>query len=221
MPTGTQINFRSAVTPLTSNLPTDTNTMPTLSAWLNYDYTPTGGVSPDRVTLTSSYAPQTGLAYSVVVSDPDNTPVASGEPVRLLLRVTGYGPKGAIKQLELIVNRTNFDYQPPAMLMMRGANDGTPVTFDIGDSAAKDYSGHDNAGAGIVPTFGATSNGDMTIEINADTKGTVAAPQAATFGNSSLPPFLQSAAGITTLPLAVLQAASARRHSPSLMAIVP
>src|SRR2546421_3226070 len=42
MPPGTQINFRSAVTPGSSNLPSDTSTTARLSGWLNYDYTPTG-----------------------------------------------------------------------------------------------------------------------------------------------------------------------------------
>ncbi|HEY0730317.1 MAG TPA: hypothetical protein VGD38_19685, partial [Pyrinomonadaceae bacterium] len=86
------MNFRKAVTLSNSNLPSDTSTSARLSGWLNYDYTPTGAALPDRVTLTSSYAPQNGMAFSVVVEDPDNTPVASGEPERLRLRVTGYGP---------------------------------------------------------------------------------------------------------------------------------
>src|SRR5215813_6381557 len=109
MPAGTQISFRNAVTPATSNLATDTAATPRLSAWLGYNYTPTGATNPDRVSMTPSYAPTTGLAYSVQVSDPDNIPVANGEPNRLLFRVTGYGPKGAVKNLELIVSRSNFN----------------------------------------------------------------------------------------------------------------
>jgi hypothetical protein len=160
---------------------------------LNYSYTAAGSTNPDRIALTAGYTLVTGLAYSLVISDPDNTPVANGEPTRLLLQVTGYGPKGASKQMELVVNRTNFDYEPPATIMMRSSEDGTPVTFDIGDSAAKDYSGHDHGGTAVLPTFGATTDGDTTIEVNADTKNTVAAPSAATIGNSSLPVWLQSA----------------------------
>jgi hypothetical protein len=110
------------------------------------------------------------------------------------LRVTGYGPKGALKQMDLVVKRTNFDYVPPATIMMRGANDGTPVAFDIGSSAAKDYSGHDHGSTTtILPSFGATSDGDRDIEITSDGKDTAASPKASTFGNSSLPAFLQSA----------------------------
>src|SRR6266576_4218488 len=119
MPAGAKISFRDAITPAASNLPSDTTGVARLSGWLNYSYTPSDAANPDRVALTSSYAPSNGLAYSVSVSDPDNTPVASGDPTRLLLRVTGYGPKGALKQLDLVVKRTNFDYSPPATIMMR------------------------------------------------------------------------------------------------------
>lgn len=194
MPSGTQINFRNAVTPGSSNLPSDTSTTARLSGWLNYDYVPPGFTTPDRVTLTAGYAATTGLAYCVEVIDPDNTPIASGEPARLLLRVTGYGPKGAVKRMELLVKRTNFDYSPPAMLMMRGVSNGNNnINFSVGASNAKYYSGHDRTSTDIVPTFGATNNGDMTIESNADSKETVDSPKASSFGNSSLPSWLQSA----------------------------
>ena len=195
MPAGTLIDFRKAITLSGSNLSTDTSTTPRLSGWLNYDYTPTGSTNPDRVSLTSGYTAQGGLAYSVDVSDPDNTPVASGEPKRMLLRVTGYGPKGAVKRLELIVNRTNFFFDPLATILMRGAADCSAMTFTIGNSAAKTYSGHDNAPGSsvILPSFGATCTSDQTIETSSDTKGTVAAPVDQTFANSALPSWLQTA----------------------------
>jgi hypothetical protein len=194
MPAGTKINFRKAVTPADSDLPSDTTGVARLSGFLNYDYTPTGAANPDRVPLTSSYAPTTGLAFNVAVSDPDNTPVASGEPWRLLIRVTGYGPKGAVKRLDMVVKRSNFDYTPPATIMMRGSDNGTPVNFDIGASNAKDYSGHDHGSSGTtLPSFGATNVSDMNIEVSADGKDTAADPKAASFTPSSLPFFLQSA----------------------------
>lgn len=194
MASGSTINFRKAVTVGNSNLPSDTSTSARLSGWLNYDYTPTGAMLPDRVTLTSSYAPQNGMAFSVVVDDPDNTPVANGEPERLRLRVTGYGPKGALKKLELIINRTNFDYDPVATIMMRSSDDGTPVTFTAGNSAAKEYSGHDHAGmAGTLPAFGSNTDADMAVEVDAANKGTVATPIAGKFDTSALPSWLQNA----------------------------
>ena len=191
MPAGTKISFRDAITPSASNLPGDTSGLPRLSAWLNYDYTPSGAPNSDRVTLTPNYSPIVGLAYSVLVSDPDGTLV--GEPDRLLLRVTGYGPKGAMKQLDLVVKRTNFDYAPPAMLMIRGADSGAPAHFDLGSSDSKDYSGHDHASSSVLPAFGATSDSDRDIEIAADTKDKTADPKATTLTNASLPTWLRTA----------------------------
>jgi len=197
----TKINFRRAIDPTFANTSGDAGpscrandpaSVCRLSGWLNYNYSSTGGTS-DRVALTANYSPLNGLAYSVQVSDPDLTPIANGEPSRLLVRVSGYGPKGAEKRLELIVSRSNFDYAPPAMLLMRGAEDCSAVHFTIGDSHPKDYSGHDRAGSSILPSFGATCDSDTTIEVNSDDKNTVANPKAQTFGNPSLPPWLRSA----------------------------
>lgn len=190
---GTKINFRNALTLTTSNLITDTSTTPRLSGWLNYNYTPTGATRPDRVALTAGYEPMTGLAYSVEVIDPDSIPIASGPPERLLLRVTGYGPKGAIKRLELVAKRSNFDYSPPCMLCARSSDGGTPMTFTIGESNAKVYTGHDASSTAILPTFGATSDADVTIEGSSDGKETVIDPKAAIIGTSSLPAWLQTA----------------------------
>ncbi len=193
MSSGSKVNFRSAITPSTSNLPSDTSTSARLSGWLNYDYTPTGSTVAERVSLTSSYSPQNGIAFSVVVTDPDNTPVASGEPTRLRLQVTGYGPKGAVKKLELVVKRTNFDYTPVATIMMRSSDDGTPITVSTGNSAAKEYSGHDNSGTSILPSFGSNTAADVALQVGAANKNTVADPIAENIQNSALPSWLQSA----------------------------
>ena len=190
MPAGSKIDFRKAVTRSDSNKPGDTSTLNHLSGWLNYSYS-SGNIA--RVPLTANYSPLNGLAYSVEVSDPDNTPIANGEPNRLLIRVRGFGPKGAEKRLEAIIRRTTFDYAPPAMLMMRGADDCTAMTFTIGESNAKDYSGHDRNGSGVLPAFGSTCDGDLTIEETSDGKETVENPKAAKFANPSLPPWLRTA----------------------------
>ena len=194
MPSGSKISFRNAITLSTSNLPSDSSGSARLSGWLNYDYTSAGSAFADRVSLTSNYSPQNGIAFSVVITDPDNTPVANGEPARLRLRVMGYGPKGALKKLELVVKRTNFDYDPVATIMMRSSEDGTPITFTTGNSAAKEYSGHDHGdGTNILPAFGSTTATDTTIEVDAANKNTVADPIASTITTTSLPSWLQSA----------------------------
>ena len=193
MPANTKISFRNAVTAATTNLPSDSTTEFHLSGWLNYNYTSSGQNSPDRVGLTPNYSPLTGLAYSVTISDPDNIPVANGEPNRLLVRVLGYGPKGARKQLEMIVHRSNFEFTPPAMLLMRGTANCDPIHFTIGDSDPKNYTGTDNAGGTGLPTFGGTCDSNRDSEAAADTKGTVADPKAATVTNPELPVWLRSA----------------------------
>lgn len=62
------ITFTKALKPSISNLPSDTTSTPRLSRYLSYSATYT-----DRVTLGTSYAPRTGHAFSVALSDPDNT----------------------------------------------------------------------------------------------------------------------------------------------------
>ncbi|HEX8738032.1 MAG TPA: hypothetical protein VF721_22050, partial [Pyrinomonadaceae bacterium] len=72
-PLADKIDFRKAVTLSTSNRSTDTSTSARLSRWLNYNYTPTGQSVADRVTIgTGTYTPESGMAYSVTLRDPDN-----------------------------------------------------------------------------------------------------------------------------------------------------
>jgi hypothetical protein len=111
----------------------------------------------------------------------------------LQLRVIGYGPKGAIKRLELIVRRSTFEYDPPCVICLRSGEDGNPINFSSGDSAAKTYSGVDRAAHGDLPAFGATLASDTAIEIAAANKNTVTNPIANTISLSSFPSFLQTA----------------------------
>ncbi len=159
-------------------------TNPNLSGWLTYG---TSG----RVNLTGT------STYAVYVTDPDNKPVGQ-DPDRLIVRSTGYGPKGAVKQLEMMVRRTNFDYNPPSTILLNGAGGSTPAAagFVTGSSNAKDYTGHDAAGTGqVLPAFGLTSSGDQTIA-NTDIAAkpdTVEDPKTGLVANANLPTWLQNA----------------------------
>jgi hypothetical protein len=187
----TRMGFRNAVDPAKSNRSNDASTVARLSAWLSYG--DNGRVAPAGA----------NYSYSVVVMDPDDpngttrNADATYRPKRIQVQSTGYGPKGSIKHMEMIVQKTNFDFDPKAMLTMRGADDGSPATmsFDIGNSAAKYYSGHDNAGAvSNLPTFGVTSNADLAVANDAITKGaTVADVKTAKLGAADLPSWLQDA----------------------------
>jgi hypothetical protein len=98
-----------------------------------------------------------------------------------------------VKNLELIVKRANFDYDPVATIMMRSSQDGTPVTFTTGDSAARTYSGHDHGtGSNTLPAFGSNTDVDSTIQFNSASKSTVEDPISANISTSQLPSFLQT-----------------------------
>jgi hypothetical protein len=187
----TRIGFRNAVDRAKSNRNNDNSTTARLSAWLNYD--DEGRVTP----------PGANYSYSVTVTDPDDpngvlrAANATYRPKRIQVQSTGYGPKGAVKRMEMIVQKTKFEFDPSAMLMMRGADDGSSsvMEFDIGSSNAKFYSGHDNAGSEpSLPTFGVTNASDLGIAQDAITKGaTVADVKTAQVGMGDLPSWLQNA----------------------------
>ncbi len=72
--------------------------------------------------------------------------VTSPDPKRLLVKSYGFGPQGAEKRLELMINKANFEFEMPAGFTVKGADDCTALSFDSGSSGAKWYSGIDHAG---------------------------------------------------------------------------
>ena len=92
------------------------------------------------------------------------TTVTSPEPGRLIVKVVGYGPRGASKNLQMMVSRFGIDYDPVATFVVRGAgNDSTTAsTVSIGSSANYVYSGLDNAGGQPLPAFMVTTTPDFT-----------------------------------------------------------
>lgn len=164
---------------------------PTLSNWLTYDQTYNG---VDVVQISTAPA----MAYSVNVIDPDNT-LSPDEPSRLKIQVVGYGPNGSRKNMEVMVSRFIFDFTPIATVLNRGSDDGTGMTsFQIGESAAKEYSGYDNTNpTSSIPAFGVTNAADYTVSTNtvsSSQPSTVSGvDQVSQFSNSDLPYFLQSA----------------------------
>jgi hypothetical protein len=186
----TKMGFRNAVDPAKSNRNSDTSATARLSAWLNYD-------NDWRVKPTGA-----NYSYAVVVMDPDDplgtqrNADATYRPTRIQVQSTGYGPNGSVKRMEMIVQKTSFDFSPKAMLVMRGSDNNVDMTFDIGSSAAKFYSGEDNAGAVTnLPTFGVTRAGDKTVAETAITKGATVSnsPQVQVVPDSDLPDWLTTA----------------------------
>ena len=162
-----RIDFSKALTSATSNLATDPTTagFPNrLSRWLGYNYTPPSGAYADRVTISGSYNPFSGIAYNVAISDPDNTNLALQVPLRILVQSTGYGPRGARKQLSMLLSANALDVDVPAALVLRGHDDAsTDANVDLGVSGAKTYSGIDNAGLAANKSSFAVSGHDVDV----------------------------------------------------------
>lgn len=111
----------------------------------------------------------TRAAYSISVTDPDNVAL-SARPSRLRLRVTGYGPNGAIKVLDAMLVATGLSgFRAPSTITMVGSSDpltNPQATLDTGNSNVVRYSGvdtaqpgdpgYDPATAGDRPVFGTT-----------------------------------------------------------------
>jgi hypothetical protein len=203
VPAGTRLTFRNAITRDKTNASTDPNSAPLrLSGWLQYNYTSTGSAYADRVKVSptdNTYNPLTGVAFNVAITDPDNTCAACGDPSRLVIQSIGYGPKGAMKRLEMVVHRNYFNFTPPAALTLAG---GTGMTLNMGNSNASGYTGNDihNPPVAGVPTVAvsqANQPGAQTVidALNAQGGGTdqVSPSTAAALTSSNTPDFLTTA----------------------------
>ena len=89
--------------------------------------------------------------------------MTSPEPIRLLIKSTGYGPRGSTKQLEAIIQKNFFNgIGAPSTLTLIGPDRTTsPIatlfTFNPGSSNNTEYSGVDVNSTDIIPPIG-TSN---------------------------------------------------------------
>ena len=197
---GTQMGFRNAVTAnIAGKFGGDPAGVTRLSSWLTYG-------ADNRITLNNNFLNYT--AYTLEVSDaddPNGTTLAADPayiPRRLLVRSTGFGPKGATKRMEMMIQRVDLDFTERSMLLLRSA-DPDPVTgitapsnFTVGSSNAKNYSGKDSYGTSNIklPTFGLTSNVDLAI-VDAESSGNghFGNPRYAVVPPAELPPWLLTA----------------------------
>jgi hypothetical protein len=173
-------------------------TFSTLSDWIDYDAVATDGTAIVMVSANPY------IAYSVRVRDPDSV-AAPDEPQRLLVQVRGYGPRGAIKNKEMIIHRFMYDPDVPAAITLVGSETAPSMVagdFDIGDSSAKGYTGTDSTAGSttIKATFGFTQAADKAIadaffsptntKANATTEDT---PRTKIFTTAELPSWLRTA----------------------------
>jgi hypothetical protein len=163
---GTKMSFINARAK--SNKTSDTSSSYRFSGWLQYSST-----YPDRVPITANYAPQNGFAYQIDISDPDGHAINQA-PKKLIVTSTGLGPKGAKKILEMVVRPGSFEFEAPATITVRGADDGSGMSFGLGNSSRKIYSGVDASSTATLPAF-AVTNRDTSAAASSLAGGVTAA----------------------------------------------
>jgi hypothetical protein len=96
-------------------------------------------------------------------TNPNGTGRATVDDTRLLVQATGYGPKGAIKNMEMIVKRTVFDYNDAAaaITMVGPPDNSAPITMNITQDSDNHFTGKDQFGGSTthIAAFGFTSSG--------------------------------------------------------------
>lgn len=100
--------------------------------------------------------------------------ITSPEPTRLLLKSTGYGPRGSEKRLEAIIQKNFFNgMSAPATLTLVGppstTSPNTAFTFNPGSSNVTVYSGDDAVSTDIIPPIGTTNGTNLdTVQASVD-----------------------------------------------------
>lgn len=127
--------------------------------------------------------------------------VTSPDPKRLLIRSFGFGPQGAEKRLELMLTKAYFEFETPAGVTIRGADDCSPLSLATGDSGSKKYSGKDAAGKEPDrPAFAVTPCDQSDAEAGFEKASTIEDPKLGLLGDDDTlpgtvetPSFLDSA----------------------------
>lgn len=128
--------------------------------------------------------------------------VTSPDPKRLLLRSFGFGPQGAEKRLELMLTKAYFEFESPAGITIRGADDCSPLTLATGNSGSKVYSGEDAAKEEPQrPAFAVTPCDEKEATDGLEKPDTISDPKIGLLGDDDTTPgtvetpsFLDSAA---------------------------
>ena len=127
--------------------------------------------------------------------------VTGPQPNRLVAKITGFGPRAAQKQMQMLLSRFAFDFSPVSAITLRSADDGTTSSFAAGNSSQYTYTGFDNAGGQNLPAFGVTSTTDYNsvnpLIVPGQETGSPSALQQVSL--STLPSWLQTGDGARAL----------------------
>jgi hypothetical protein len=174
-------------------------------------------VKADGTTYALNLAGGTKVLDLNYASSPGTTSiparVTSPDPKRLLIKSYGFGPLGSEKRLELMVNKANFEFDMPAGVTFRGADDCTPITFDSGSSGAKTYSGVDYSGVEPQrPAFAVSACDQGDVDAGIKKHDTVVDPETGILGDDDTTP------GTVETPSFLTNANRARAYLDSLEA---
>ena len=129
-----------------------------------------GWGSPVNVSVIG---PPQRYGYEATMSTGDNVitgSIESPDPTRLLIKSTGYGPRGSQKRLEAIIQKDEFNgLTAPATLTLVGPTSTTSprssFTFNPGSSNVTVYSGDDVVSTDIIPPIGTSNPANLnTVE---------------------------------------------------------
>lgn len=138
------------------------------------------------INLTDPLTPSMGTETTISIT------MTNPEPQRLVIKSTGFGPRGAQKQLEAIIQKNFFEgLSAPAALTLVGSSNG--FDFSGGNSNNVTYSGNDIATppTGLkIPSIGTTNQANLDTVIAGTTK-TPFDPPAANI-SAELPLWLQN-----------------------------
>lgn len=112
---------------------------------------------------TSGNPGQDGVGTTLVTGS-----FTSPQPIRLLIKATGYGPRGAKKVLESVIQKNYFDdLGAPSPLTLIGppstSSPGTSFLFDPGTSKPIFYSGKDTQLRVFLPPIGVTNDPNLAV----------------------------------------------------------
>jgi hypothetical protein len=150
-------------------------------------------VKADGTTYALNLAGGTQVLDLTYTASPSTTAVpakvTSPDPKRLLLKSYGFGPQGSEKRLELMVTKAYFEFESPAGVTLRGADDCSPLSLDTGSSGTKYYSGIDAAGVDPQrPAFAVTPCDEDDAEAGIIKPDTVDDPDIGLLGDDDTTP---------------------------------
>lgn len=197
------------------------NVTPTSAGALKIRYeTQTVTIMGSSFTLTGGifYSPtsQNDIGYVVLPNAPNvsggitaaNVSVTPAEPQRLLIRATGFGPRGAKKMLETVIQRNYFGGNAsPATIALVGPSNG--FVFNPGNASSMTYSGDDQASNYVAPPIGVSNDANLQTVRTALSafNGTVIGTPANV--TTELPTWLQSTSNLDTVVRALRATARA------------